>query len=544
MGQSGVSLSRRERPFCCRGRRRSPLLRPPALPAVALGLALALALAGLGAGGCRPGPAPIPPAPEAGPVQGGTLVVAVPQDPDGLDPHKTVAAATFEISVNIYDTLIAVDAGGNLQPGLAASWTSSPDGLTWTFKLRPDIYFHNGRKLVASDVKASFERILDPATAHSRASDYAVIERIDAPDPETVVFHLKEYHAAFLSNLAMGWAAVVPVEAAAELKTHPIGTGPFRLVEWVPNQHIKLQRFDRYFIRGVPYLDEVIFKIIPDDSVQTVSLKTGEVDVVPNLPPEAAADVANNPTLKLYTAPMNMVQIMAINNARAPFNDRRVRQALSYSVDKLDVIDGASWGYGTAIGSHMPPVSPYYLDLSYRYPRDLERARALLAEAGLPQGFSCVLSLPQPYEIHRRAGEVIAGQLLEAGVRAELSVVEWGTWLEQIYRGRNYELTVIAHTGRLDPDPFLNRYTSSSKENYMNYNNPEYDRLVAEGARTLDPAARKSIYNRLQQMLCDDAVALYIQAPHAVIGLNRRVEGWQVFPINVLDLRRVYKRPQ
>jgi len=487
-----------------------------------------------------PTPAPATPTP-TGPPRGGTLIVAISADVDGLDPHKTVAAATFEVSRNIYDTLVETDPQSRILPDLAESWETSADGLVWTFHLRRNVFFHNNRPMTAADVKFSFQRILAEETAHPRAKDYAVISEIETPDDYTVVFTLKEPRAAFLSNLAYGWAAIVPQEAADDLRSHPVGTGPFKFVEWVPDSHIKLVRFDRYFLPGIPYLDEVKFQVMPDDAAKLVSLKAGEVDVIDRVPPQEVKALESEPDIQVIKQPVNGIWIMAINNARPPFNDKRVRQALNYAVDKQAVIDGSQWGLATPIGSHMPPVSEYYVDLTDRYPYDPAKARELLTEAGYPDGFETTIALPQPYEFHIKNGEIIAGQLAKVGIKAKLETVEWGTWLKEIYFGRNYELTTIGHTGRLDPDPFLNRYVSDAKEDYMNYSNPHYDALIREGAVSTDPARRKEIYAEAQRILAEDAVAVYLYSALALVGVRSNVHGWQVYPIDIYDLRRVYK---
>ena len=393
-----------------------------------------------------------------------------------------------------------------------------------------------------ADVKYSFERILDPETASPRAKDYQIISAIETPDDYTVVFTLSEPQAAFLSNLAYGWAAIVPKEAADTLRDHPVGTGPFQFVEWVPDSHVKLRRFDKYFIPNVPYLDEVTFRVITDPPVRLISLKTGEVDVVPEVPAEEIASLKKEPGIKLIQEPFNGIMLLAINNARPPFNDLRVRRALNYAIDKQAVIEGAQWGNGVPIGSHMPPVSDFYVDLTDRYPYNPDKAKELLAEAGYPNGFETTIALPQPYDFHIRNGEVIADQLAKVGIKARLETIEWGTYLEQVYFGRNYELTALGHTGRLDPDPFLNRYVSDSKENYMNYHNPRYDELVEEGAVSTDPARRKEIYAEMQRILADDAVAVYLLAPLSAIGLREEVQGWRLYPIDIYDLRTVRKK--
>ncbi len=473
---------------------------------------------------------------------GQTLTVAISADVDGLDPHKTVAAATFQITRNLYDTLVQVDPQSHIQPDLATSWETSADGLLWTFHLRDDVVFHNGRKMTSADVKYSFERILDEATASPRAKDYRIIEGIETPDEATVIFTLKEPQAAFLSNLAYGWAAVVPPEAVETLRDQPVGTGPFQFVEWVKDSHIKLKRFDDYFLPGVPYLDEVTFRVISDGTTRLISLKTGEVDVVPEVPAQEVPSLEGNADIEIIRVPFNGIQLLAINNARPPFDDIRVRRALNYAIDKGAVIEGAQWGHAVPIGSHMPPGSDYYVDLNDRYPYDPAKAKELLKEAGFEDGFETTIALPQPYDFHIHNGEVIAAQLAEVGITAELEIIEWGTYLEQVYFGRDYALTTLGHTGRLDPDPFLNRYVSDSKENYMNHKNPHYDELVKEGAVTTDEERRHEIYAEMQRILADDAVAVYLLAPLSLVGVRKDVRGWQVYPIDIYDLRTVYKQ--
>jgi len=477
---------------------------------------------------------------EAKPSKGGTLTIAISANPDGLDPHKTVAAVTFEVTKSIYDTLVETDTQGNLHPGLAERWEASEDGLRWTFYLRKGVKFHNGREMTSADVKASFERILNPETKSPRAKDYAIIEEIETPDDYTVVFVLKEPRAAFLSNLAYGWAAIVPVEEE-DLRNHPVGTGPFRFVEWVPDSHIKLKRFDDYFLKGQPYLDEVVFKVMPDPAAKLAALKAGEVDVVDQVPPQEVEGLRGDPALKLIQAPVNGIYIMALNNAREPFSKKEVRQAITYAVDKKGLINAAQWGQGTPIGSHMPPVSPFYVDLTDRYPYDPEKAKELLAEAGYPDGFEVTLIMPQPYDFHIRICEVIADYLSKIGVKAKLETYEWGTWLKQVYFGRDYQATCIGHTGRLDPDPFLNRYVSDAKENYMNYNNPRYDEIIRQAAVLTDAEKRKELYAEAQRILADDAVALYLMSPLWTVGMRKEVEGWKIYPIDIFDLREVYK---
>lgn len=520
---------------------------------LALWLALAAALSSALLAGCRPsssqpttapGTGALTAAPSATPAtprRGGTLVVAVAADPDGLDPHKTVAAATFQITRNIYDTLVQTDEKGRIVPDLALSWEPSADGRKWTFTLREGVKFHNGRLMTAEDVKYSFERLLSPETASPRAKDFAVIQSVSAPDAKTVVFELKQPSAAFLSNLAYGWAAVVPKEAAATLRDRPVGTGPFKVVEWVKDSHVALERFDGYFLPDVPYLDKAIFKVITDPAARMAALRAGEVDVIPELPAQDVAAVRKEAGLKIIEVPFNGIQYIAINNKVPPFDNLKVRQALNYAVDKRAVIDVAQFGLGVPIGSHMPPVTEYYVDLSGRYPYDPAKAKQLLAEAGYADGFETTMILPQPYDFHIRNGQVVADQLGKVGIKVKLETMEWGTWLKQVYNGRQFALTAIGATGRLDPDPFLSAYVSTSAENMRNYSSKAFDELAAQGAVEADPAKRRAIYAQMQTLLADDAAAIFLLAPLSSVTMQKKVQGWVVYPIDIYDLRTVWK---
>lgn len=505
--------------------------------AVILALTLVLLLAGCGQGGKGTGTGS-----DGKPVYGGTLTVAVPTDPDGLDPHKTPAAATDEIAVNIYDGLVGVDSKGNIISAIAKEWKVSPDGTEFTFILKDKVFFHNGRELTADDVKFSLERIQAPETAHPRAADFGAIQEIQVVDPKTVKILLSRYDAAFLSTLTAVNAAIVPKEAASDLKQNPVGTGPFKFVSWTPDQEVKLVKFDKYHEEnGFPYLDEVVFKIIPEPATALINLKTGAVDVIPRLEGEKAAEIEKGSDTKTISGPQNLVQLMAMNNVRKPFDDKRVRQAIYFAIDKKAILEGAAWGYGSPVGSHMSPQSPYYVDLNAAYQYDPEKAKALLAQAGYPNGFETTIALPEPYQFHRRTGEIIADQLSKVGIKANLQVVEWGKWLDEVYKQRQYDLTVVGHVGKLDPHGVLGRYASDRKDNYMNFKDEEVDRLLQEGLTTVDTEQRKTIYGQVQTILAREAASYYIMDPHQIVALRKNVEGWEIYPVYVSDVRRVYK---
>jgi peptide/nickel transport system substrate-binding protein len=474
----------------------------------------------------------------AAPAVGGHLVVAVPVDPDTFDPHKAVAAATEEIEFNIYQGLVSFDQEGRIIPCLAESWEISEDGTTYTFRIREGVLFHNGRRLTAADVVYSLERIKDDATGFPLSWPKRMVE-VAAPNENTVRIRLDEPYAPFLSELVD--AAVVPPEAAAALATEPVGTGPFRMVEWVNGQHVELERFEEYWEEGVPYLDRVTFRIIPDPATAILNLKAGTVHVIPRLSADVAWDVEATTGLKLLEGPMNVVQLMALNLDRKPLSDKRVRQAINHAVDKDLLIEGAAWGFGAKLGSNMSPVmESFYLDLADFYQYDPKRAKELLAEAGYPNGFDITLSLPSSYDLHVKTGEMVAAMLGEVGIRVRIELVEWGTWLERIYTKRDYDMTIVGLSGKLDPHTVLSRYESSYARNFNNFRNDEYDNLIQEGLRITDFSRRQEIYRRCQEILAEEAAAVFIMDPSDLVAMREGVAGWRYYPKYVDDLRYVY----
>lgn len=480
---------------------------------------------------------------EAAPEYGGHLRVVALSEPETLDAHKFAAAETGQILYNIYEGLVGITPEGEIIPRLSHSYEISPDGMLYTFYLRENVYFHNGRLMVADDVKYSFERILDPATGHPQRSAFQVIESIEVIDDFTVCFHLEEPYALFLSNMAevSGGGYIIPREEAKTLHQYPVGTGPFTFVHWKSNEEIRLSANPNYWDPEIPYLQEATFSFIPDPTTALMNLLTGDIHVLPRIAAEFADEILQNPETKLEVAPQNMVQMVILNHAREPLNKREVREALKYATNKEEIIEGVMWGYGSPIGSHMSPVMDfYYRDLTKSYPYDLERAEELLAEAGYPQGFRMTLSLPAPYQPHVRAGEILANQLKKIGVELDLELVEWSVWLERIYTDWDYDMTIIGFVGKLDPHTILRRYQSHFHRNMYSFHNEEFDALIEEGLKLSDPYKRRDIYNRAQEILSEEAVAIYLQDPHLIVGMREEVQGWRTYPLYIVDLAYMY----
>jgi peptide/nickel transport system substrate-binding protein len=464
-----------------------------------------------------------------------SLVVAIPTDPDGFHPHQSVAAASSEIAFNIYEGLVKAAPDGSILPALATAWQVSADGLEYTFTLREGVHFHNGREMTPEDVVYCLNRLIDPEIT-TKSRDYTGVESIEARGLQLVIT-LAQPDAAFLALLTEFGAAIYPQEAEEQLSTQPIGTGPFVLTQWEPNNQLILTKFENYWNPELPKLNQVTLKIIPEPTTMVNNLQTGHVDLIPRLEPDYLHKVEDNPDIKIIDSPMNLVQLLAINNAVPPFDDIRVRQAMNYAINRDEIIQGAAWGHGTPTGSNLSPaMGAWYIDMTGMYPYDPQKAKDLLAEAGYPDGFKATLHLPASYPLHRGAGEIIADQLAKVGIDLEIRVIEWGTWLEQIYTNREFELTVVGFTGKLDPNSVLNRYLSTSSRNFGNFNSPEYDQLLAQGLLENDQQKRIEIYQELQAILAREASNVYIMDPSQLAVMQKEIEGWNNYPVYVLDL--------
>lgn len=464
----------------------------------------------------------------------GTLRMALSVDPDGLDPQRTTAASTFQITNNLYDALLKVDTAGQLQPGLAESWETSQDGLSITFHLRQGVSFSNGNPCDAAAVVASFDRL--KADESPRAADYASFT-VSAADESTVLVEMPELNVAALSSFAYPWAAIVDVSAGDALRNQPVGTGAFTLGEWVPQQSITLQANPSYW-GGVAKVGTVELRILPDATSQITSLRAGELDVT-QISGDQVVAFEGDAGFSLVQQPQNAVQIMAMNLSNEALADVRVRQAINHAVDKQLLIDTVWWGYGERIGSHYPTVLPEYVDTNDRYPYDPDAARQLLSEAGYAEGLTLEMKLPESYPDYVDAGQVIADSLSQVGITCNIEIVEWASWLSDVYNGRQYDLTVVGHTGRLDPYVLLARYASDSAENYFNYANPEVDDLLASYLTETDADKRTQMVQDLQNILADDVPAYYIQDPVTTYVTAAGVSGLELYPIDILELKNV-----
>lgn len=472
------------------------------------------------------------------PVYGGTVVVGIQQDIDSLDPHKATAAGTKEILFNIFEGLVKPDENGNLMNAVASDYTISDDGLVYTFTLRDNVKFHNGDVVTAQDVKYSLERVSGLLDGTPLMSTMATIQSVDILDEKTVQVTVGSANTELIYSFT---AAIIPEGSGEAEAAQPIGTGPFSFVSYTPQEGIVVEKNPEYWQEGLPYLDEVKFKIVNSPDTALLDLQGGSIDIYPYLTDSQANELKDS--FQILSAPSDVVQALYLNNAREPLNNEKVRQAICYALDKDAVNDFVSGGNGTLIGSAMlPTLRDFYVDQNEMYGTgaNVEQAKALLTEAGYPDGIDLEITVPSNYEFHMQTAEVIAEQLKEAGINATINPVEWSTWLSEAYNGRNYQSTISGITCDMTPGYLLNRFQTDSKKNFINYANEEYDAEYALAQASLDLEEKAGHYGRMQELLAEEAATAFIQVPPITIAMDKELSGYQFYPVYVQDMSTVY----
>ncbi len=473
----------------------------------------------------------------AGPVRGGSLVVCQPAEPPGLDPTANTAAAIDRVVwSNVFETLTKVDDQGQLVPGLAKKWNVSSDGKVYTFNLQKGVKYHNGESFNATVAKWNLERAKSENTVNPHPEYFRVIESIETPDDTTLKVVLKDVDALFLIHMAEGDASLLPMKDYEKAKSHPIGTGPFQFVKWVQGDRVELTRFDGYWNPELPYLDKVTFRFIPDPNAQTAALKAGDIDVIGWIgSPETALELAKDKRFKVMAGVSTSDVILSTNNRAKPFDNLKVRQAMAHAIDRKMILDLAMSGFGTSIGSHWSPAAPYYVDLVNTYPYDPQKSKKLLAEAGYPDGFDAVLKVPGKYAYSVRAGEVIADQFSRVGIRLKMENIEWGQWIERIFKNKEYQLTIIGHAEAWDIGIY------AKPDYYFQYDSAEFRQAYANALKAPNEAEKAKWFGRCQEIIARDAVNGYLFSAPSLPVMKANVMGWwKNYPTIALDCTQVW----
>lgn len=457
-------------------------------------------------------------------------------EPDSLDPWKSAATDTEAIFHNVFEGLMLYDTNGKMIPGLAESVVIAPDGLTYTFKLRKNVLFHNGKPFDSADVVYTYNNLTGMSGEKAVSSKFSLIKNINAPDAYTFVITLVEPSAGFLSLTSI---PIVP-EGYTNQAEHPVGTGPYRFVEYTPGQRIVLERNEAYYDASrMPKIKRAEIYIMTDEAAIVSGLQSGQLDFA-SITAEDAKQLSSDYTI--YNAPQNMVQIFALNNEDPIFSDVRVRQAVNYALNKQDVIDGVFGGYATKLDSNFSPVmGMYYNDtLSGYYEQNLAKAKQLLLEAGYPNGFKMTITVPSNYQAHIDTAQIFAQQLAAIGIKATIQPIEWATWLDQVYTKAQYQSTIIGLTGKLDPDSVLGRYTTTYPMNFFKFSNARYDALITKAKVETNDAARISMYKECQKILTENAAAVYVCDPNLTVAARKDLKGYVFYPVGFMDLSTLY----
>jgi peptide/nickel transport system substrate-binding protein len=465
------------------------------------------------------------------------LVLQSAAEPPGLDLTATPASATAGvIFYNVQEALVKVDRHGKLVPWLAEKWHTS-DNKNYTFFLKRGVRFHNGRELKAADVKFVFDRAMNPETKHPAIKQYEAIRDIIVRDDYSITFALKNTTANFLLTMARQGSVIYPREAVDTLKSEPIGTGPYKLGEWVRGDRIVLVKNPDYHVKGLPKLDRVTFRFIPDPNAALAALKAGDVDAALfGLGPEHIPDLQKDPRFQVINGETTNDVIMSMNNSRKPFTDVRVRRAVTYGINKPDVVKGAMFGFGRVLGSNVDPLNPYFVDMSGAMPYDPAKAKKLLAEAGYPNGFESVLKVAPQYYYTVRTGEVLADQLQKVGLRIKIEQIEWGQWLSRVWKEAEYDLTIIGHAEAWDIANYAN------PKYYFRYDSAEFQKLFQESEVTIDDKARRELYVKMQKKLVEDAPVVWLYIHPRLAVTKKGLQGfWKDLPAGagVNDLSEV-----
>lgn len=470
------------------------------------------------------------------PTTGGSVTVGMTQDLVSLDPHVISDAGTRSVVFNLYEGLVKPTTEGELVPAIASDYEISEDAKVYTFTLRDGVTFHDGSEVTVEDVKYSIERY---AEIYGESSALSIILEEVVADSEnnTVELHLTEGNSELLPELTLG---IIPA-SNEDPAGNPIGTGPFQYVSYTPGQNLVISRYDGYWnTEKMAYLDEVTFKFVADVETAYMELQAGTLDILDYLTTDQVETLADGYTVA--EGSMNMVQGMFLNSGSGPLSDARVRQALNYAVDTQSINDFLFGGKSKKIGTHMlTSMTQYYnADTENVYSYDPQKAMELLAEAGYADGFDLTITVPSSYSQHVSTAEIIVENLRAVNINATIELVEWNTWLTEVYMGGDFEATVIAFDGTLAPSDWLERFCSDSAENFMHYSNEEFDALYEQAYSAVDQEAKSQYYKEAEMILAEDAANVYIQEPADFVGIKEELGGYSFYPTAAYDMSTIY----
>lgn len=464
-----------------------------------------------------------------------SIVVGIQQDLDSLDPYQATAAGTREVMFNVFEGLVKPDENGNLIPAVASDYKVSEDGSVYTFTLREGVKFHNGDVVTAEDVKYSIEYNAGKIEGSELiVSAFSLIDSVNIVDPSTVEIVLSEPDTEFIGFMTV---AIVPMDYDNQAKS-PVGTGPFKFVSYATGESLVIERFDDYW-GDKPELKTVTFKIITSAATAVMELQAGSIDIYPYMTMDEVDQLGED--INVIYGNTNLVQGIFINNSFGPFQNEKVRQALCYAVNRQEILDMVAGGHGTIIGSILyPGFGKYYnANTENMYLYNVDTAKELLKEAGYEDGFSFTIKVPANYQFHLDTALVVKEQLKNVGVTMEIEKIEWSTWLEDVYKNKEYEATIIGFDSNMAPKDMARRYVSNNSKNMVFFENEEYDALYERAVATTDEDEKIECYKKMQTIVAEHAGSIFIQDPAKIVAVSKDVEGYVFYPVYVLDMSKI-----
>lgn len=464
-----------------------------------------------------------------------SVSINISLEPDSLDPTASSGASVAQVvHTTVLEGLMKIEENGTTTPLLAQSWSQDPDGKTYTFRLRQGVYFHDGAPLDAAAVKLSFERAKAPgSTNKARKVLFSNIVRIDTPDPHTVVLVLAHPDVNLLLRLGESSATILHPDSATQAATWPVGTGPYRLHEWVRGKHITLVKADTYREPVKARIDRVIFRFIHDPVAQEAAVRAGEIDLLFNFATHNVRHFQGDSRYHVLVGTSGGKGMLAFNQRHKPLDDVRVRRAITHAIDREAFIHNVLEGRGRAIGSHFTRTEPGYVHLAGQYPYDPERARALLQEAGVKTPLQLTLSLP-PTPYAQMGGPVLAADLARVGIELKLEKLSWAQWLAGPFKGQ-FELTLINHVEPLDYQIY------TDPQYYFGYDSAAFRQLVQRHTGSSSARERQLLFVQIQRHLANDAANAWIFAPQVATVARKGLRGvWMNYPIFVHDIAAMW----
>lgn len=457
-------------------------------------------------------------------VDGDVLIAAIGGEPDQLDPQRTSSYFAFEVLENVFDTLVAPDENLEMQPALAESWEVSDDQLTWTFDLRDGVTFHDGSEFTSEDVVYSYRRIIDEQLAN--AWKFAAITDIAAPDDDTVVITVAQPTPNLLSNLG-GFKGMAIVQQenveSGDITTAPIGTGPFSVTGYSSGDRITLAATSDYW-GGAPELAGLEYRFISEPATALAALRAGDIHWTDVVPPQQVSELESDDTVQLGLTPSSDYWYLALNEAREPWSDVRVRQALAYAIDRDAIVQAVSYGTAALNQLAIPEQSVWYTEYD-EYSTDLDTAQALLDEAGFTGGTLDLLATSD-YPETVTAAQIIASNLEPLGIDVEIRQPDFSTWLDEQNTG-NFDMLMMGWLGNIDPDDFYySQHHTDGASNAQGYSNAEVDALLDAGRIETDPEARKDLYAQAATIIADEASYIYLYNPSVIQVWSPDVTGY------------------